>query len=78
MNSQYIHERESNEVLLAMLKKKKVSFPGYPFNKNKRPRLLSPKYDVQTKEDTEEKPVEMKTSRAKLSQKTIYLLAESS
>ena len=74
---QCIHERESYEVLLAMLKKKKkVSFPGCPFNKNKRPRLHSPKYDVQTKEDTEEKPVEVKTSKAKLSQKTIDLLAE--
>ena len=52
---QYIHERESYKVLLAMLKKKKkVSFLGCPFNKNKRPRLHSPKYDAQTKEDTEE------------------------
>ena len=74
---QYIHERESFEVLPAMLKKKKkVSFPGCPFNKNKRPRLHSPKYDVQTKEDTEELPVEVKTSPARLSQKTIDLLAE--
>ena len=33
---QYVHERESYEVLLALLKKKKkVSFPGCPFNKNK-------------------------------------------
>ena len=39
---QYIHERESYEVLLARLKKKKrVSFPGCPFNKKKRPRLHS-------------------------------------
>ena len=42
---QYIHERESYEVLLAMLKKKKrMSFPGCPFNKRKRPRLQSPRY----------------------------------
>ena len=42
---QYIHERESYEVLLARLKKKKrVSFPGCPFNKRKRPRLQSPRY----------------------------------
>ena len=73
----YIHERESYEVLLAILKKKKkVSFPGCHFNKNKRPRLHSPKYDVQTKGGTEEKPVEVKTSQAKLSQKTIDLLAD--
>ena len=57
-------------------KKKKVSFPGCPFNKNKRPRLHSPKCDVQTEEDTEEKHVEMKTSKGRLSQKTIDLLAE--
>ena len=41
---QYIHERESYEVLLAILKKrKKVSFSGCPFSKSKRPRLQSPK-----------------------------------
>ena len=79
---QYIHERESYEVLLAMLKKKKkVSFPGCPFNKNKRPRLQSPKLDAEPKDDTEEVPVVKKTPRAKevppkLSQKTIELLAE--
>ena len=40
---QYIHERESYEVLLAILKKRKrVSFTGCPFTKNKRPRLQSP------------------------------------
>ena len=33
---QYIHERESYEVLLARLKKKKrTSFPGCPFNRGK-------------------------------------------
>ena len=40
---QYIHERESYEVLLAILKKRKrVSFIGCPVSKNKRPRLQSP------------------------------------
>ena len=74
---QYIHERESYEVLLAMLQeKKKVSFPGCPFNKNKRPRLQSPKLDAVPKDDTEEVPVVKKTPRAKvvppkMSQKTI-------
>ena len=52
---QYVHERESFEVLLAMLKKKKkVSFPGCPFNKNKRPRLHSPTYEVSRHEDTDD------------------------
>ena len=52
---QYIHERESYEVLLARLKKKKrVSFPGCPFNKRKRPRLQSPKYHAHAKDDEEE------------------------
>ena len=79
---QYIHERESYEVLLAILKKrKKVSFPGCPFNRNKRPRLQSPKLDAEPKDDTEDVPVVKKTPRAKevppkLSQKTIELLAE--
>ena len=56
---QYIHERESYEVLLAKLKKKKrVSFPGCPFEKRKRPRLQSPKYKVKDveKEDKPGKP----------------------
>ena len=53
---QYVHERESYEVLLAMLKKKKkVSFPGCPFNKNKRPRLHSPQHEVPRSDDTDEK-----------------------
>ena len=56
---QYIHERESYEVLLARLKKKKrVSFPGCPFNKRKRPRLQSPKYDAHTRDDQEEEEPE--------------------
>ena len=63
---QYVHERESYEVLLALLKKKKkkktkkkkkkkkkVSFPRCPFNKNKRPRLHSPKYEMPSSEDTD-------------------------
>ena len=58
---QYIHERESYEVLLAMLKKKKrVSFPGCPFNKRKRPRLQSPKYKGHAKDDKEEEPENQK------------------
>ena len=58
---QYIHERESYEVLLAILKKKKrVSFPGCPFNKRKRQRLQSPKYDA--KDDQEEEPENQKRS----------------
>ena len=74
---QYVHERESYEVLLAMLKKKKkVSFPGCPFNKNKRPRLHSPKHEAKTREDREEDPEEMESSKAKLSQKTFELLTE--
>ena len=74
---QYIHERVSYEVLLAMLKKKKkVSFPGCPFNKNKRPRLQSPKLDAEPNDDKEEIPMVKKTPRAKLSQETIELLAE--
>ena len=63
---QHIHERESYEVLLAILKKrKKVSFTGCPFSKNKRPRLQSPKLDAEAKDDTEEIPVVQKTPRAK-------------
>ena len=69
---QYIHERESYEVLLAMLKKKKrVSFPGCPFNKRKRPRLQSPKYDAHTKDDQGEEP-----ENPKMSENTLDLLAD--
>ena len=51
---QYIHERESYEILLAKLKKKKrVSFPGCPFEKRKRPRLQSPKYSAKDDEKGE-------------------------
>ena len=70
---QYIHERESYEVLLAMLKKKKrVSFPGCPFNKRKRLRLQSPKYDAHTKDDQEEEEPE----KPKMSENTSDLLAD--
>ena len=75
---QYIHERESYEVLLAILKKrKKVSFAGCPVSKNKRPRLQSPKLDAEAKDDSEEPPVVQKTPRAKevpfnLSQESQY------
>ena len=71
---QYIHERESYEVLLAILKKrKKVSFTGCPFSKNKRPRLQSPKLDAEAKDDTEEIPVVQKTPRAKEVQSDLSL-----
>ena len=67
---QYVHERESYEVLLAMLKKKKkVSFPGCPFNKNKRPILHSPQHEVPRSDDTDERPKCVKTPLGKLIQK---------
>ena len=70
---QYIHERESYEVLLAMLKKKKrVSFPGCPFNKRKRPILQSPKYDAHTKDDH----VEEEPEKPKISENTLDLLKD--
>ena len=63
---QYIHERESYEVLLAILKKrKKVSFIEHPVSKNKRPRLQSPKLDAETNDNSKEIPVVQKTPRAK-------------
>ena len=74
----YIHERESYEVLLAILKKrKKVSFAGCPGRKTERPRLQSPKLDAEAKDDSEEPPVVQKTPRAKevpfnLSQESQY------
>ena len=36
------------------MRKKRVSFPGCPFNKRKRPRLQSPKYNAHAKDDEEE------------------------
>ena len=72
----YIHERESYEVLLAILKKrKKVSFAGGPANKIKRPRLQSP--NAEAKNESEEMPVVQKTLGAKevpfnLSQESQY------
>ena len=55
-----------------MLKKKKrVSFPGCPFNKRKRPRLQSPKYDAHTKDDQEEEP-----ENPKMSEDILDLLAD--
>ena len=66
---QYVHERESYEVLLAMLKKKKkLSLPDCPFNKKKRPRLPSPQHEVPRKGDKGEKPKGAKTPLAKLIQ----------
>ena len=61
-----MRESHIHEVLLAILKKrKKVSFTGCPFSKNKRPRLQSPKLDEEAKDDTEEVPEVQKTPRAK-------------
>ena len=74
----YIHERESYEVLLAILvKRKKVSFAGDPANKIKRPRLQSPNFDAEARDDSEEILVVQKTPRAKevpfnLSQESQY------
>ena len=74
----YIHERESYEVLLAILKKrKKVSIAGCPGSKTKRPRLQSPKLDAEPTDDSEEPPVVQNTPRAKevpfnLSQESQY------
>ena len=63
---QNIHERESYEVLLAILKKrKKVSFNGSPVSRKKKPRLQSPKLDAEAKDDSEEPPVVQKRPRAK-------------
>ena len=75
---QYIHERESYEVLLIILKKRKrVSITGCPVIKNKRPRLQSPKLDAEAKDDSEKIPIDQKTPRAKevpfnLSQESQY------
>ena len=58
----YVHERESYEVLLALLKKKKrVSLPECPFNRKKRPRLQSPQHAVPCKDDKDERPKCAKT-----------------
>ena len=49
---QYIRERESYEILLAILKKrKKVTFTGCSSNQSKRSRLHSPKLNEETKEE---------------------------
>ena len=52
---QYIHERETYEVLLAILKKReKASFTGCPVRiKNKKPKLQSSKLDAEAKDDSE-------------------------
>ena len=66
---QYVHERESYEVLLAMLKKKKKpSLPDCPFNKKKKPRLQSPQHAVPRKNDKGGKPKGAITPLAKLIQ----------
>ena len=60
VNFQYIHGRESYEVLLAILKKrKKVTFTGCSNNLSKRPRLHSPKVNEQINEATEEEVPEV-------------------
>ena len=56
---QYIHERESYEVLLAILeKRKKVAYTGCSNNQSKRPRLHSPEVNEETQKDREEKASE--------------------
>ena len=63
---QHIHERESYEVLFAILKKrKKVSFTGCPVSRKKKPKLQSPKLDAETNDDSKEITVVQKTPRAK-------------
>ena len=63
---QYIHERESYEVLLAILKKKKkVSFARCPFSNRKQPRLQSPKLTKDTEEGAKEVPEVQQVPRAK-------------
>ena len=52
-----MHERESYEVLLTILKKrKKVTFCKTTNKPNKRPRLQCPKMNEEAKEDTTEVP----------------------
>ena len=60
----YIHERESYEVLLAILQKtEKVT--GCPTSRKKKPRLQSSKHDAKARGDSEEIPVVQKVPRAK-------------
>ena len=72
----YIHERESYEVLLAILQKsEKVN--RCPTSRKKKPRLQSSKPDAEAKDDSEEPPVVQKVPRAKevpfdMSQKSQY------
>ena len=60
----YIHERESYEVLLAILQKtEKVT--GCPTSRKKKPRFQSFKHDAKARDDSEEIPVVQKVPRAK-------------
>ena len=60
----YIHERESYEVLHAILQKtEKVT--GCPTSRKKKPRLQSSKHDAKARDDSEEIPVVQKVPRAK-------------
>ena len=72
----YIHERESYEVLLAILQKtEKVT--GCPTSRKKKPRLQFSKHDAKARGDSEENLVVQKVQRANevpfnLSQKSKY------
>ena len=62
---------------MILKKRKMASFPRCPVSKNKRPRLQSPKFNAETKDDIEEITVVQKTPRAKeipfnLSQESQY------
>ena len=72
----YIHERESYEVMHAILQKtEKVT--GCPTSRKKKPRFQSSKHDAMARDDSEEIPVVQKVPRAKevpftLSKKSQY------
>ena len=81
----YIHERESYEVLLAILKKrKKVSFAGVSSQQNTRDQDYNlPILMQRPDDDSEEIPVVQKTPKAKeipfiLSQESQYSLSTGS
>ena len=60
----YIHERESYEVLLAILQKsEKVT--GCPTSRKKKPRFQSSKHNAEARGDSEEPPVIQKTPETK-------------
>ena len=71
----YIHERESYEVLLAILQTEKVT--GCPTSRKKKPRVQSSKHDAKARDNSEGIPVVQKVPRAKevpfnLSKKSQY------